>query len=326
MEELVNFSQKVREWKKYLEASTDINNPNWVWAEEPSPLPFEVKSGMVNEDSTLFLGIGGKMFEKGVDSVLRHIVATYFGGFISLVERCNDEMMDEYPALREMALVGGTFLQLLADKAYSYGMDAGGILSITRRMPRGAGGVDHPKRYSLGGHTQGTAIHCSSDEFLCNPQEQQKWPQEAANGNGLTTTPNKSKQAAEGQQIGNNEPKQEMALQDLLPKQLWSVEAAAIFQRAIDDGLIEKSSKGLKWLESNALLAYMCGKIYCGDTMKLHEVTKEYVVQHGSDLFPEQALNDLFRLKNLGQSRYQILEKRPPGGFEKVDMLFDKGC
>ena len=209
MEVLVIFSQKVREWEKYLEASTDINNPNWVWTmNEPSCLPANVKSEMMDENSVLFIGIDEMLDEKGVESGTRVIMNRYFGGFYSLVERwCNAEMMDEYPALREMALVGGTFLQLLADKAYSYGMDAGGVFSITRRMPRGAGGVDHPERYSLGGHTQGTAIHCSSGEFLCNPQEQQKWPQEAANGNGLTTTPNKSKQAAEGQQIGNNEPK-----------------------------------------------------------------------------------------------------------------------
>lgn len=319
MEELVNFSQKVREWKKYLEASTDINNPNWVWAEEPSPLPFEVKSGMVNEDSTLFLGIGGKMFEKGVDSVLRHIVATYFGGFISLVERCNDEMMDEYPTLKEMELVGGTFLQLLADKAYSYGMDAGGVFSITRRMPRGAGGVDHPKRYSLGGHTQGTAIHCSSGEFLCNPQEQQKWPPVATNGNGLTSTPNKSKQAAEGQQMGNNEPQQEKALKDLLPEQLRTDDAITIFQRAIDAKMIEKTATGFLWQDTKQLLAYFAERM----SSKFNLSTK--IDKDGNKTTNWKTFESLFGFKDLKGAKQNWMRLKlsfSPTGFEKVDALF----
>ena len=88
-------------------------------------------------------------------------------------------------------------------------------------------------------------------------QEQQKRPQEAANGHTPTITPQEQKTAAE--------PKE---LKDLLPDELNTDEAVKVFQRAIDRGLIKKTVTGLEWLQigtkgGKTQLAYFCGKI-CG--------------------------------------------------------------
>lgn len=140
-------------------------------------------------------------------------------------------------------------------------------------------------------------------------QEQQKRPQEATNGHTPTITPQEQKTAAE--------PKD---LKDLLPEQLRTDEALKIFQRAIDANLIEKTATGLKWQLSNALLAYLCGIVYCGDTKQCCWHNKEYRVKRGSTFFPDKALSELFGVKNLGQSRLQL--EYQPKGYEKVDVLF----
>lgn len=311
MEKLEIFSQQVSEWEKYLEASTDMNNPNWVWAmDEPSPLPYDVKSEMVNQKSTLFKGIGGMMIEKGVENVLRLMVANYFDGFTSFVDRwCNAETMEEHPALSELVLTGTTFLQLLADKAYKFGLDAGRVFSIIGERPRGAGGIDHPARYSLGVDAQGVASHSSSGEFLCNPQEQQKWPQEQRKGGGLATTPNEPQQAAEGQQMGNGVPQQEKSLQDLLPKELKSVEAVAVFQRAIDANMMEWTGVSFKWYKTKALLAYLMG---------------HFLVD---GVFPDKVYSNLFGVQRLGMAYYRLADNKhgdgKPRGYEDIDKLFE---
>ena len=100
------------------------------------------------------------------------------------------------------------------------------------------------------------------------PQGQQNRPQEATNGSTLVLVSIEPQQAAEGQQMGNNEPQQEKTLRDLLPERLRSGEAVAIFQRAIDANMMERTATGFKWLQrgtrgGKAQLAYFCGKL-CG--------------------------------------------------------------
>lgn len=109
-------------------------------------------------------------------------------------------------------------------------------------------------------------------------------------------------------------------LEIVLPSDLDTVEAKELFKKAIEAGLMEKSEKGFKWKESNALLAYFCGKIYCGDILEIDEVTKEEKVKRGSSFFPDKPLQELFNVKNLGQSRLQL--DNPPRKKEKIDILF----
>ena len=63
--------------------------------------------------------------------------------------------------------------------------------------------------------------------------------------------------------------------------------ARTIFAKAIESGYIEEVGSHYSWKGTKALLAYMCGRIYCGD----------YPV------FPDVELNALFEQTGIGQSR-----------------------
>lgn len=107
-----------------------------------------------------------------------------------------------------------------------------------------------------------------------------------------------------------------------IPKELDTDEARRLLPKAIEAGLIVSTESGYEWKgKSNALLAYFCGKIYCGDTLEKDTVTNENIVKKGSAFFPEMALCTMFGVKNLGQSRLQI--QRPPRGYEEIDILFE---
>lgn len=109
-------------------------------------------------------------------------------------------------------------------------------------------------------------------------------------------------------------------LENMLPEQLKTDEAIKVFGKAITAKLMELDEGRLKWTKSNALLAYLCGILYCGDTKSQDTITKEFVIKRGSTFFPESALNTLFGVKNLGQSRTQL--EHLPRGYEAVDKLF----
>lgn len=109
-------------------------------------------------------------------------------------------------------------------------------------------------------------------------------------------------------------------LENMLPEQLKTDEAIKVFRKAITAKLMELDEGRLKWTKSNALLAYLCGILYCGDTKSQDTITKEFVIKRGSTFFPESALNTLFGVKNLGQSRTQL--EHLPRGCEAVDKLF----
>lgn len=115
-----------------------------------------------------------------------------------------------------------------------------------------------------------------------------------------------------------------------LPDKLNTEYAKKMFSKAVKAGLMYPLSegKGYQWEKSNVLLAYFCGKIYCGDGLARDEVTKEWKVKRGIELFPETDLMSFFvnrdrqAIKNLGQSRLQMIN--PPNGYKDIDKLFDE--
>ena len=92
--------------------------------------------------------------------------------------------------------------------------------------------------------------------------------------------------------------------------------AKKVFGKAIEKRLIVVYDNVLKWKKSNALLAFLCGIIYCDDTQYQDRVTKCWMVKRGSTLFPNVELCALFGVINLGQSRTQL--NRLPKGYEEV--------
>lgn len=148
---------------------------------------------------------------------------------------------------------------------------------------------------------------------LTNPYEEE-WLNELRDTVGQTDT--KPGATENTEQSSNND----SDLESMLPEQLKTDEAIRFFGRAITAKLIKHEEGRLKWTKSNALLAFFCGILYCGDTRYQDTITKDYVIKRGSTFFPESALNALFGVKNLGQSRTQL--ERLPKGYEEIDKLF----
>ena len=93
------------------------------------------------------------------------------------------------------------------------------------------------------------------------------------------------------------------------------------FNLAIGAGLMKQTANGYEWRESQVLLAYFCGKIYCGDYVKVGKMDSTW--KAGNDaFFPEKALGTLFNRPNIGTSRRKQIEGTPPKGYQKIDQLF----
>lgn len=116
----------------------------------------------------------------------------------------------------------------------------------------------------------------------------------------------------------------------VIPDELNTDKAKKIYPKAVKAELMQPLSdgSGYQWNGSNALLAYLCGKIYCGDRIEQDTVSKEWILKRGETFFPETALMSFFvnkekqPIKNLGQSRLQM--QRPPKGYKEIDGLFDE--
>ena len=100
--------------------------------------------------------------------------------------------------------------------------------------------------------------------------------------------------------------------------------AQQVFALAIERGLMEEVGNHYKWNESKALLAYMCGRIYCGDYPKYSaRDVKSYWKPGRTEFFPESDLNALFQETALGQSRQNRKGEAVPMGSKKIDDLFE---
>lgn len=93
------------------------------------------------------------------------------------------------------------------------------------------------------------------------------------------------------------------------------------FNLAIEAGLMRQTANGYEWTESQVLLAYFCGKIYCGDYVKVGKM--DSIWKAGNEaFFPEKTLGKLFNRPNIGISRRKQLEGTPPKGYRKIEQLF----
>lgn len=93
------------------------------------------------------------------------------------------------------------------------------------------------------------------------------------------------------------------------------------FDLAMEAGLMRQTANGYEWTESQVLLAYFCGKIYCGDYVKVGKMNSTWKAGNEA-FFPEKALGTLFNRPNIGISRRKQLEGTPPKGYQKIEQLF----
>ena len=107
-----------------------------------------------------------------------------------------------------------------------------------------------------------------------------------------------------------------------IPGELDTDQFRAFLNVAIQKNVIVKSNDTIKFKKSNALLAFACGVIFCGDYIEKDRVTKDYVIKRGhNNFFPQQLLSQFFGIKRLSQSRNQIIGKYPKGCDEIQEIL-----
>ena len=99
--------------------------------------------------------------------------------------------------------------------------------------------------------------------------------------------------------------------------------ARNVFSKAIEAGLMEVNGNHYKWNGTKVQLAYMCGRIYCGDKPKYDEREEKTYWRFGwTEFFPDSELNALFETTDLGQSRSNRKDQPVPQGSNKIDNLF----
>ena len=89
------------------------------------------------------------------------------------------------------------------------------------------------------------------------------------------------------------------------------------FENAINEGFLVINGSNYQWKKSKVLLAYFCGKIYCGDSIK-----NGTWIAGNEDFFPDKQLSSLFDSPQLGASRRKKLMDNAPIGYKMIDRLF----
>ena len=108
-----------------------------------------------------------------------------------------------------------------------------------------------------------------------------------------------------------------------IPAKLDTPLARKVFQKALEVNLMEIDNGHYKWNGTKVQLAYMCGRIYCGDKPKYDEREDKSYWRFGwTEFFPDSELNALFEVTDLGQSRSNRKDLAVPQGSNKIDDLF----
>ena len=99
--------------------------------------------------------------------------------------------------------------------------------------------------------------------------------------------------------------------------------ARAVFAKAVEAGYMDEAGSHYRWRKgTKALLAYMCGRIYCGDVPEYSELDRKSFWKFGNGLFPDAELNALFEQTGIGQSRQNRRDMAVPTNAEDIDKLF----
>lgn len=109
----------------------------------------------------------------------------------------------------------------------------------------------------------------------------------------------------------------------VLTGQLKTELAEKVFAQAIEAGYIKEEGSHYKWNESKVLLAYMCGRIYCGDYPERFRMGTKTYWKFVMELFPDTELCVLFDNSDIGQSRQNRKDLTVPKNFQKIDIFFE---
>lgn len=115
------------------------------------------------------------------------------------------------------------------------------------------------------------------------------------------------------------------ALVKQLPMKLRNNLRKDVLLAAIEEDYICITADGhLQWqLESKTLLAYLCGRVWCGDKSDYLKRRDAHVWTQGTREFPARDLEALFGVSGLSNLRRHRKLSSSPEGFELIDSLFD---
>ena len=100
--------------------------------------------------------------------------------------------------------------------------------------------------------------------------------------------------------------------------------ARKVFAKAIEAGYMKEDGTHYIWNESKVLLAYMCGRIYCGDKPMVSNIDDREFWKFGrTAFFPDTELNNLFDVSGLGQSRSNRKDLPVPTKSTEIDKFFE---
>lgn len=125
-------------------------------------------------------------------------------------------------------------------------------------------------------------------------------------------------------QTKNNQPEeQDVSKRVVLSGRLDTPLARTVFTKAVAAGYMEEDGSHYRWRKgTKALLAYMCGRIYCGDVPEYSELDRKSFWKFGNGLFPDAELNALFEQTGIGQSRQNRRDMAVPANAGEIDKLF----
>ncbi len=121
----------------------------------------------------------------------------------------------------------------------------------------------------------------------------------------------------EGQQPAGNEDEASIPTIHPINNDLGALENL-IYRRALKKGYIRLDGQDhyTKGSATWALIAYMCGRIYCKDRVK-----EDYTLFKGRN-FPAQQVKELFNGVDIANHRDQLDKDKPPRNYSKIDELF----
>ncbi len=129
-------------------------------------------------------------------------------------------------------------------------------------------------------------------------------------------------------QNGNSSVSKEQSVGDegavVLTGMLNTELAVKVFAKAIEDGYMSEKGSHYKWNDSKVLLAYMCGRIYCGDKPVYSDMDEKSFWKFGRlGVFPDTELSNLFEMPDLGQSRSNRKDLAVPAKSKEIDKFFE---
>ena len=129
-------------------------------------------------------------------------------------------------------------------------------------------------------------------------------------------------------QNGNSSVSEEQSVSDegavVLTGMLNTELAVKVFAKAIEAGYMSEKGSHYKWNDSKVLLAYMCGRIYCGDKPVYSDMDEKSFWKFGRlGVFPDTELSNLFEMLDLGQSRSNRKDLAVPAKSKEIDNFFE---